>query len=381
MRLSEVRTSPLSSSQAAPLLCPFEDGPRRSLPCRLFFTGPHSAPLKITTVKDTSVARTPYVSSKEALVRTRLTWALILSLALPGLTRGQTTPVEGLRDNTPGVHALVNGRVVVAPVGANVRPPGDARVWDLEGRTLYAGFIDPYARVGMPGGAAQPARGAFPGGRGAPPPEPAPTEEVRGPMHWNPQVRAYVDAASVFAPDDEASAALRAQGFGAAMVVPRQGMFRGRTAAVSLGSGAASHRVLRSGIAHSLTLQSDRSLGRGYPTSAMGVAAMVRQVLYDVDWYGRAQAAYLSHPQGLERPETNASLAALGPALTGETPLLFEVHSPDELFRTMSFCDEFDVTPWIRGSGYEYQILDVMENLNAPLILPVASTDPMRPWT
>jgi len=323
-------------------------------------------------------------------VRTRLTWALVFSLALPGLAGSQTTPVEGLRDNTPGVHALVNGRVVVAPgrvlegatvvirdgiieaVGANVRPPGDAQVWDLEGRTLYAGFIDPYARVGMPGGAAQPARGAFGGGRGAPPPEPAPTEEVRGPMHWNPQVRANVDAADVFTPDDEASAALRAQGFGAAMVVPRQGMFRGQTAAVSLGSGAASHRVLRSGIAHSLTLQSDRSLGRGYPTSAMGVVALVRQTLYDVDWYGRAQAAYLGHPQGQERPETNASLAALGPALKGGIPLLFEVHSPDELFRTMGFCDEFSVTPWIRGSGYEYQILDVMGNLNAPLILPVA---------
>ena len=65
-----------------------------------------------------------------------------------------TRPVAGLRDNTPKVHALTGARIVVAPgrivekgtvvvrdgvieaVG-DVNPPADARIWDLEGKTIY----------------------------------------------------------------------------------------------------------------------------------------------------------------------------------------------------------------------------------------------------
>ena len=294
--------------------------------------------------------------------------ALALTAVLPGLAQGQTAPVEGLRDNTPGVHALVDARIVVAPgrvlenatlvirdglieaVGSGVRVPADARVWSLEGRTIYPGFIDAYASVGMPEGAPQ---------------------EERGAVHWNPQVRAFVDAAEVFAADDDGSRALRAQGFGAAMVVPRQGMFRGQTAAVSLGNGPAGHRVLRSGIAHSVTLQRDRFGGGGYPTSAMGAISLIRQTLLDAEWYGRAHAAYDRNPQGLRRPETNLALGALVPAVGGGKPLLFEAGDGEEVLRTLRFSEEFTITPWLRGSGYEYQVLDALAGLRAPLILPV----------
>ncbi len=306
-------------------------------------------------------------------MRTRLTMALAFAAILPGLALGQTAPVEGLRDNTPGVHALVGARVVVAPgrvleeatlvirdglieaVGPGVQPPADARVWTLEGLTLYPGFIDPYAKVGMPAEV---------------------PEEERGAVHWNPQVRAFVDAAAVFEPDEAEGRALRAQGFGAAMVVPRNGMFRGQTAAVSLGNGAAGHQVLRTGITQSVTLQRDRAMGRGYPTSAMGAISLIRQTLLDAEWYGRAQAAYERDPRGLRRPETNTALAALAPALGGDKPLLFETEDAEELLRALRLSEEFPITPWLRGSGYEYQILDALEGLRAPLLLPVAFPDP-----
>jgi imidazolonepropionase-like amidohydrolase len=302
-------------------------------------------------------------------VKTRLITVLALSAMHPSLALSQTAPVEGLRDNTPGVHALVDARIVVAPgrvldnatlvirdglieaVGPGVRPPPDARVWSLEGRTLYPGFIDSYASVGMP-------RGAL--------------EEERGAAHWNPQVRAFVDAAAVFAADEDGSGSLRFQGFGAAMVVPRQGMFRGQTAAVSLGNGPASQRVLRSRLAHAVTLERDRSAGAGYPTSAMGAVSFIRQTLLDAEWYGRAQATYERSPQGVRRPETNAALGALTPAVAGDEPLLFEAGDAEELLRALRFSEEFTITPWLRGSGYEYQVLDVLAGLKAPLILPVA---------
>ena len=76
--------------------------------------------------------------------------------------------VDGLRDNTPRWHAITGARIVVSPdkiidkgtlvmrdgvvvaVGANVAVPAGARVWKLDGRTVYAGFIDLASSVGVP---------------------------------------------------------------------------------------------------------------------------------------------------------------------------------------------------------------------------------------
>lgn len=78
----------------------------------------------------------------------------MLFLATWGLAAPVTTrPVEGLRSNTPDVHALVGARIVVSPghvieqgtvvvrdgrieaVG-RVETPADARVWELSGKTI-----------------------------------------------------------------------------------------------------------------------------------------------------------------------------------------------------------------------------------------------------
>src|SRR5690348_14623891 len=68
----------------------------------------------------------------------------------------------GFRPLPLGVHALVGGKVVIRPgaiidggtivlrdglieaVGKDVAAPADARVWNMKGKTIYAGFIDAY---------------------------------------------------------------------------------------------------------------------------------------------------------------------------------------------------------------------------------------------
>jgi imidazolonepropionase-like amidohydrolase len=307
-------------------------------------------------------------------MRSRLPLILAGALALlPVAAAAQTTPVEGLRDNPPRVHALTNARIVAAPgrvlsnatlvirdgvieaVGANVRPPADARVWDLSGHTLYAGFIDAYSAVGM--------RTEVPA---------ADTAEARGAVYWNPQVRSFVDAVAEYAADDdEGPASLRAQGFTVAHAVPQLGLFRGQTAVISLGSGTVADRVVRPGVAQSVTLARDNEFGFTYPTSAMGAIAFIRQTLHDADWHARARTAYERNPQGVRRPEANAALAALGRALRREQPLLIEARTEEEALRALRFRDEFPIQVWLRGSGSEYRLLDEFRGLDVPLILPV----------
>src|SRR5687767_14214265 len=76
-----------------------------------------------------------------------------------------TRPVEGLRENAPTAHALVHAKIVATPdriiekgtivirdgiivaAGADVATPGDARIWDLAGKTVYPGLIDSLTEV------------------------------------------------------------------------------------------------------------------------------------------------------------------------------------------------------------------------------------------
>ena len=301
---------------------------------------------------------------------TRLSVILAGLLLLPTLALAQTEPTENLRDATPAVYALTDATVVVAPgqqmdnatlvirdgvvddVGPDVQPPSDARVRDMEGRTIYPGFIDPHSEVGMQD----------------------PREEIeRGDVSWNPQVRSFLRASDEFTPDEDGSEALRAQGFTVAQSVPPIGIFRGQTAAFSLSDGNVSDRVIRPDIAQSMSLARSPELEFTYPNSPMGVMALIRQTLHDADWYERAHATYAADPSGLERPESNAALEALEAAADGDQPLLFEARDEHEILRSLKFEyeEDFSVETWIRGSGHEYRILDRLTEVDAPLILPV----------
>ena len=298
----------------------------------------------------------------------------LLPLAAPAQQAPQQTePVEDIRDSTPGVHALTNARVVVEPgrvldratvvirdgriaaVGANVSVPADARVWDLAGRTLYPGFIDAHANLGMNEG---------PGNNGE-----------SGPVHWNPQLRAHFSAAGAFTGTEERVGGLRGQGFTVAHAVPRLGIFRGQTALLSLGEGAPREQVIRAGVAQSLSFSRDTELGNTYPNSAMGAVAFIRQGFLDADWYPRARTAWERSPQQLNRPETNAALAALSVAARGDQPVVFEGRMEEEFFRARALADEFSLTWWLRGSGQEYRILDVLAGAGVPLIVPLDFPD------
>ena len=282
----------------------------------------------------------------------------------------RTEPVTALRDNPPGVHAFTGARIVVSPgrvldnatlvvrdgvieaVGTGVAVPADARVWRMEGQTLYPGFIDAHADLGF---------------------NSAPEEGERdaGPVHWNPQVRAYFSAASDFRDDAERRAALRTQGFTTAHAVPQLGIFRGQTAVLSLRDGAAGERVIRADVAQSLSLGPSSELGDGYPNSPMGAIALVRQTLLDADWYIRVWDAYRATPAGNHAPETNAALAALRGVVQREEPLLVEARSEEDVLRARAIADEFPVTLWLRGSGEDYRIADVLASANTPLIVPL----------
>ncbi len=307
--------------------------------------------------------------------------ALFCATGIPALA--QTSPPEGIRDNTPAVHAFINARIIqspgkVIPQGTLVirdgiiesvgtgDPPADALVWDLKGLSIYPGLIDLYSAYGIP----KPA----PPRRGEDDQPQKPREEIRGARNWNDQVRANQDAAGLFRPDQKSAGELRSQGITSALVVPNRGIFRGTSALVHTGEGTPNELILREAVAHHITFEIDPETD-GYPQSLMGAIALVRQTLLDAEWYAAAQTASLKDPS-LPRPEKDEALSALAGILTKKIPVVMETSTERDLFRVDAIAREFGFDVIVRGSGNEYKRLESVRNTGRPLILPINFPDP-----
>lgn len=277
-----------------------------------------------------------------------------------------TRPVEGLREHTPSVHALVNVRIVVAPgktieqgtvvvrdgvidaVGEIPTPP-EARVWDMAGKTVFPGLIDAFTEMDVNTSAA-----------------------TAGAAHWNDQVTPQLDIATVS--HDGAKAAntkLRSQGITARLLAPSGRILKGSSAVVLTNDADADAAIVRQNVAQHLRLTVSRGRGRSdYPGSPMGAVALARQTFLDADWYVRAWRAFEADPS-LPQPERNDALAALGEHLAEQG--LFICDASNELFalRADRFAREFSLNLAIRGSGHEYKRLDAIRECRRVVIVPV----------
>ena len=297
----------------------------------------------------------------------------------------QTSPTEGIRDNTPKVHALVNARVVVAPgqilekgavivrngvieaVGAALVPPADARVWDLNGLTIYPGLIETYSNLGLPKEERRP-RGF---GQAAAEPPQQRAETPRGPDNWNKLVLPQNHAAELFVPNNEEAKKLRELGFTVALTAPTKGIFRGSSALVTLGDDSPNKGIIKNRVGQHFTFETSGSFDDPtYPNSLLGAITVVRQSILDARWYEQAQNAYRKNP-AQPRPEVDEALAALLTAANGGEPLIFESSDEQNFLRAVTIAKEFNLKLWARGSGHEYRRLDLIRAANVPVILPL----------
>lgn len=305
--------------------------------------------------------------------------SLLVLLFVAHAGRSQTTPVEGIRKNTPAVHALTNARIVQSPgkviakgtlvfrdgvieaVGVSASVPADARVWDMKGQTIYPGLIDSYSDYGLP-------KAPKPSPPGEGEQQRPRSEPGRGANYWNEMMVAQNDAADLFSPDAKAAEKLRAVGFTTALIVPQRGIIKGKSALVNLGEGKANELLLRSGVAHHIQL-ADEWGHDGYPGSLMGIIAFIRQALYDAQWYDKAQSQFALNST-LQRPERNDALAGLADVFK-KIPVVIDANDELDVLRANQIGQEFGLNLIVRGSGKEYRRLDAVKKAGRPLILPI----------
>ncbi|MFZ6798357.1 amidohydrolase family protein [Undibacterium sp. Di24W] len=297
-----------------------------------------------------------------------------------------TSRVEGLRESNPRWHALTGARLVMAPgrvvengtvvirdgvivsAGANVSVPAGAKVWKLEGRTIYPGFIDMASSLGVPAGLlAAPA--AAPTAPGAPPRVAVPrVVNGRALASDNARVRPEQDVANQLELRADDAKAVRELGFTTVLAAPSSGIFRGQSALLNLnGADTAKSLVLNSRVAQHMANELEMGRGSSYPSSLMGVIAQVRQTFYDAQWYQRATDSKLKQ----ERPQLNESLEALKPVLAGRQPVIYATDNEQAYQRVARLRDEFKLRVILQGNGFEYRRTNHLKTGGMPVIVPL----------
>lgn len=294
----------------------------------------------------------------------------------------KTEPFAGLRENTPEVFALTNARVIVSPgvaidrctvvmrdgiitaVGADVAVPADARVWDLKGRTVYAGFIDAFEKPEAPSGGGRGRSGGRSEGQGAGTPE-----SKGGAGYWNDNITPQKRASESFEANEDANKTLRSQGIAARLWTPGSGIIKGTAVLVNTADEDNDRVVLAEDVALCAQLTPNRGT-EGYPDSPMGAFALFRQSFYDAAWYADAWAAY-NKSKSLPRPERNDALQALQPYHNSGRPVIIDASNALYVLRADKAGAEFGLNVIVNGSGDEYRRLDEIRQTGRPIIVPL----------
>ncbi len=306
--------------------------------------------------------------------------------ALAALTATLLLAAPLARAERPHVYAITGARVIVAPgqhlesatvvvrdglieaVGERVEAPADAELIDGDGLTVWAGWIDPYSHVGMK----KPEGGDSGGFNVAALLQPR--REKAGTGHPLELVHPHYRVTTELLPEDKEIERRRELGFTAALVVPRDGIFRGWSALVTLGDGAPRERVVVAAAAQHIGFDRGQFFG-GYPADLLGSIATIRQVTLDAQRYVEWRRRYAAHPRGMRRPEYNDAFDALAGVMQQRTSLFIHAGDNRAIVRALHLSEEFGVAPVILGGGFEYEILDQLRDRDATLIVPVDYPD------
>jgi imidazolonepropionase-like amidohydrolase len=290
---------------------------------------------------------------------------LFLLVALFSLElHAQFGPENGVKASEPKYVLLQHANIMVKPgqtltdcdlllhegkivqVGKNLKQDG-AVALDYTGKVLVPSFIDLYSSVGL-----DPVTFKNNGWR------PQLESNKEGAYYWNEAVHPELSAASAFKLVDNSTDQLQQAGFGFALTHHMDGVIRGSGAFVSLGQTEVDKQILSAKAAQVFSFSKGAS-NQTYPSSQMGAIALLRQALYDLDYYSKNKAN-LAYSVSLSEWEALSKL-----------PTLFKTEDKWEILRAQKIAKEFKTNFLFIGSGNEYAIASDLKTQNTQLVLPL----------
>lgn len=252
-----------------------------------------------------------------------------------------------------GTVLIRNG--LVEEVGSEVDVPADAEVIDGSALTVYPGLIDPLGRslLKMPERTFDQTKmltGQY-------------TDEDRG---INPGIKAF----DHFEITKSSLEKYHQAGFTAAQVLPERGVFTGQASVFSL-SGTEKNTDI---------ILQDTCLGVGfsvssfmiYPSSLMGVVAMIRQEFSDAAHFDEHTRRWMDVMRGISRPAFSGKLAELSDYASGKKPVVFLCRNQNDIRRALDLAAELKLDYFICDMGNEaFRVIPELKKAKARVFLPL----------
>ncbi len=303
----------------------------------------------------------------------RITIAILIVAAL-ALTL--PAPISVAQNNAASnVYAIRNAKIVtvtgaviergailirdgkIAEVGAKVTIPGNAKVIDAAGLSVYPGMIDCGTQLGLTEiGSIQETRD---------------TTELGD---FNPHMRAIV----AVQPHSELIPVSRANGITTAITRPSGRLVSGQAALINLDGWTWQE----------MTVKAPAAMAMEYPRSARGRFAAflpaeatanlsqqierrlksLRDKLEDAQAYAKAKEARATDKSIPARPLDHA-LEALIPVVKGELPVLMVAHSEKEIKGSIELADKYKLKMIISGADEAWKVASLLKEKNIPVII------------
>jgi imidazolonepropionase-like amidohydrolase len=263
------------------------------------------------------------------------------------ITNTTIVPVTGPRIAS-GTVVIQDGKI--AAVGASVTVPAGAEVIDGKGLFVYPGLIDSGTRLGLV------EIGSVPGGQD--------TQELG---QFNPADAALtaVNPHSVHFP------ITRANGITSVITSATGGLIQGSAALIDA-AGWTPDQMAESGRV-AMVMTYPRIAGRGrfgggrFGAQQQGdpAEAQSRQVRELFDYLRNAKA----YNERANPARQNLAYAALGPALRGEAPVLFDVETEGQIRGVLALADSFKLKVVLRGATDAWRLADTLAARKIPVIV------------
>ena len=296
----------------------------------------------------------------------RILFLLILGIFIPKINAQEYFPNnEGVQNKNSNYVVFTNAKIFITPTqiikkgslliqngkvigaGSNISIPKNCTTINLEGKSIYPSFIDIYTDFGIekPKNNTNPGRGLL-------------YDTKREGYYWNENIRSEVNAYENFKYDQTKAEELLKIGFGVVGTHVQDGIARGTGTLIALNNSDKSVRLLSNKISNHFGFTRSVTTNQSYPSSLMGMMALLRQMYLDESWYksGNSKTKDLS----LEALINNEKLVQI-----------FTTEDKLNSLRASQLGKEFGLNYVLKGSGNEFERMEEIKKTNSKFIIPI----------
>jgi imidazolonepropionase-like amidohydrolase len=290
---------------------------------------------------------------------------LLVTFVTPSISQNYFPNNESVQNKNQNFTALINAKIYVTPrqviekgtlliqngkvvsSGKDIVIPKNSIIVNLEGKTIYPSFIDMYTNFGV-----EKPRSTGPMVRGAL------YDTKKSGYYWNEHLRAEVNAFDTFKYDETKAEEFLKAGFGVVGTHVPDGIARGTGSLIALNNFDKGGRLIAPKVTNHFGFTRSAISAQSYPSSLMGMMALLRQMYHDMDWYKKGNSD--TKDVSLEAMIENQKLVQL-----------FATEDKLNSLRAGKIAKEFGVTYVMKGSGNEFERIEEIKNTNSKFIIPI----------